>query len=167
MSKIDIVILLLLLFGGYKGYRRGFITEVVFLIASVIGIITAFHYSSDVGLWLNEKFEIRNEFLPFVGFLFVFLIVLILVSIIGRVLKTSIDKTLLGDFDSAFGAIIGSIKWAFLISVFLWIYHFLDFEISEKWTEGSWLFPYLEALAPFTAELVGTFFPAVRELFNT
>jgi len=167
LSKIDIVILLVLLFGGYKGYRSGFISEVIFLVASVIGIITAFHFGADVGLWISQKVDIDTTFLPFVGFLFIFLGVLILVSILGRIVKSSIDKTLLGDFDSAFGAMTGAIKWAFFISVFFWIFHFLDFQLSAEWTEDSWLLPYVEGLAPFMAKIVGTFFPAVRELFNT
>ncbi len=165
MSKVDVVLLLILLFGAYNGYRKGFISEVIFLIATVLGVLAAFHFSSDAGAWLNEKFNFNIEFLPFVGFFLVFIAVIILVSLLGKIVKTSVDKTVLGDFDNAFGAILGTIKWAFLISVFLWIANFLDLESSKNWAEESWLVPYIEGIAPFTAEMAGLVFPGLKDLF--
>ncbi|HMP99282.1 MAG TPA: CvpA family protein, partial [Cyclobacteriaceae bacterium] len=117
MSKIDLVFLAILAFGAYSGYRKGFIAEVFFLLATITGILTAFHFSGDAGAWLKESLGWEHEFIQFAGFLFVFIIVLVLVSFMGKVLRSSIEKTLLGDFDRAFGAFIGVFKWGFLISV--------------------------------------------------
>lgn len=166
MSKVDIVLIIALGFGAYSGYRRGFVGELLFLAAAILGILAGFHFSAQASVWLAEKTNMSKEFLPYLGFLMVFIIVVILVSLLGKFTKNIIDKTLLGSLDSAFGALIGLLKWSFFISVLLWIFDALDVEFSERWTEDSILLPYIESIAPFIAHMAGLVFPALRELFN-
>ena len=46
MSYIDIIILLFLLYGAYRGFSRGLIVEVATLAGLVLGVYMAVRYSS-------------------------------------------------------------------------------------------------------------------------
>ena len=78
----------------------------------------------------------------------------------------SIDKTFLGRIDQAAGAAIGVLKAVFLLSVSLWLFDALDFELPENWTSGSWILPRVESFAPQVALWLADYIPFFRDIFT-
>ena len=61
MSVFDVVIIGLLVFGAFKGYRKGFLLEAVAILSFVLAIIGGFrllHWGMSV---LDERFDINGE----------------------------------------------------------------------------------------------------------
>ncbi len=85
--------------------------------------------------------------LPYVAFGVVFLAVVVLMTLLGRMIKLSVDKSFLGRLDEFAGSLLGIIKTAFLLSVALWILESLNVHLIERWgNDKSWLYPWIAGL---------------------
>lgn len=166
MSKVDIVLLIMAVFGAWGGYREGFLMELISLIGIVLGIFLGFKLMGEVMLLLDDKFNIDQSTLPYISFIVIFLVVVLLVRLLGKLLKNSLDKSFLGTVDQALGAGLGMFRTLFMISVILWILDSLKLSPRQEWVEGSWLYPFTARLAPAMADWAGQFLPFFREIFR-
>lgn len=166
MSYIDIALALIILFGAFRGYREGFLMEVISFLAIILGILGAFKLLGSAMIMLGYNFHINKSVLPYVAFAVVFIIIVVLVYLLGRMIKESIDKSFLGRVDQAAGAFIGMVKVTFLASVLFWIIDSLSIHFPEQWTEDSWLYPFTARVAPKVTTWIGELIPAVSDIFN-
>ena len=167
MSKIDIALVIIFLIGAFSGYRKGFLSELFSLLGIILGILAGFKLMGAAMLMLDENYKVDEKILPYVAFGVVFIIVVIIVSLIGKLLKSSLEKTVLGNADQVAGSMLGILKAAFMASVILWITSSVELEIPEKWSEGSWLYPFTASLAPEITHWVAQVFPVFSDLFDS
>lgn len=166
MSLADIVLIVFLLIGAFSGYRKGFLSTLFSLLAIVLGILAGFKLMGNVMLMLESRFDINEKILPYVAFAVVFMVVIICVSLLGNLLKSSLEKTVLGSADQVAGAGLGILKTAFMISVLVWIISSLNIELPEHLTEDSWLYPKVQSFAPTVTSWVAGVFPVFSDLFG-
>lgn len=166
MSKVDIVICVILLIGAISGYRKGFLMELFFLIALVLGVFLGFRLMGMGVEYLSKEFNADTQVLPYISFAVIFVIVLVIVSLIGRVIKDSVDQTFLGKVDSIAGSFLGVVKHAFGISVIIWLIEVFNVAPPEAWKEGSVLYPMAAKVAPQLSEHFGEFLPFFKETFK-
>lgn len=166
MSKVDIVLALLVVLGAWSGYKEGFLMELISAAAIMLGVLGGFKLMGEGMIFLEEKFNADRSTLPYLSFAVIFIIIVVLVRLLGKLVKNSIDKTFLGKVDQAMGSILGAFKTLFLLSIVLWIADSLRFTPKEEWTNGSWLYPFTATLAPRTADWLGGFIPVFKEIFR-
>lgn len=166
MSKADIFLVIALAIGAFNGYREGFLMELFLLIAIVLGIFGGFKLMGEGMILLQDKFNADTKVLPYISFGIIFIVIVIGVTLIGRLLKHSIDKTFLGRMDQIMGLILGGFRTLFVISVLIWIADSLRFTFKSEWTDNSWLFPFTAKLAPTLAQWAGDFIPVFKEIFR-
>ncbi len=166
MNKADIVIAILLALGTFAGYRRGFLLELFFLLAIILGVFIGFKLMGEGVDYLAGKFNADKTMLPYISFAIIFLIVMVVVSLIGRIIKDSVDKTFLGRMDALAGAALGLVKFAFGISVMIWLIEAFEISLPEGWKEGSTLYPMAAKVAPTLSEYFGEFLPFFKETFK-
>jgi membrane protein required for colicin V production len=166
LSKVDIAILIFAAFGAWGGYKEGFLMEVISLFGIVLGILLGFKLMGEGMILLDEKFNIDKSTLPYISFIVIFLIVVLLVRLLGSLVKNSVDKTFLGPVDQVLGAGLGMLRTLFMISVMLWILDSLKLTPRQEWIEGSWLYPFTAHLAPTVADWAGQFIPFFKEIFR-
>ena len=138
----------------------------VSLIAIILGIFGGFKLMGEGMIFLQREFNADKSVLPYLSFLLIFVLIVVIVNILGKMVKASINKTILGTMDEAMGAILGVCKWLFMMSVILWILDSLQMTPSEEWTEGSILYPYTAMFATKLAEWVGLVLPFFKETFK-
>ena len=166
MSKADIVIGLILLLGGFLGYKRGFLLELFFLCALVLGVFIGFKLMGAGVNYLHKEFNADNTFLPYLSFAIIFILVVVLVTFLGRRIKNSVDKTFLGRVDALAGAILSILKYAFCLSVLIWLMSSLHYSLPGDWTNGSWLYPKIVGFAKQISGVFGSFLPFFKEMFK-
>lgn len=167
MSKIDIALVIILLIGAFGGYRKGFLSELFSLLGIILGVLAGFKLMGVAMLMLGDRYSIDDNVLPYVAFGIVFLMVVIIVSLLGKLLKSSLEKTVLGYVDQLAGAVLGIFKTAFMVSVVLWITSSVDMKIPQHWSEDSWLYPITASLAPTVTTWVAEVFPVFSDLFGS
>ncbi|MEN8247745.1 MAG: CvpA family protein [Bacteroidota bacterium] len=166
MSIIDIVILVPLIIGAIAGFRKGFIMEVVSLLALILAVIGAFHFLHWGITVLTENFQVSGKFLPFLAFVLIFVGIVIIVNTIGKLFKKIVDMVLLGGLDKIAGGLLGAIKWVFLLSVLIWMFQVFGLELPQHLRDGSFLYPFVVGIAPATVDLFGLIIPASSDLLD-
>ena len=48
MEIIDLIILIPLIYGGWKGFKKGFVMELFTILALLVGLYAAFHFSDKI-----------------------------------------------------------------------------------------------------------------------
>ncbi len=165
MSYIDIGLIVFMIFGAYSGYKEGFLMELVSMLAILLGILSGFKLMGSAMVLLDQKFNIDESVLPYIAFAVVFIIVVVLVTLLGRAIKASMDKSFLGRVDQSAGALLGFFKTAFMLSVVLWILHSLQVIFPEKWTQDAWLYPKVSSLAPIVTDWISEYLPVFEDVF--
>ncbi len=140
--------------------------EIIGILAFVLAIIGGFKLMEYGMTYLDDYFEDFDNLLPFISFLVIFLGILILINMLGKVVKKMIDLTLLGGVDNFAGAIIGIAKWAIGLSIVLWLTHHYGIELPGQ-NEDLVLYPFLTDLAPNVIESAGVILPFAEELFDS
>ena len=166
MSTLDIILLIFLAYGAFRGFRKGLVMEIVTILALIIGIIGAFKLLHQGMAFLDKHFEIGGTILPYVSFIIIFIIIVILINVLGKSVKKVLDMTLLGSFDNMVGAIIGMLKWAFAISVIIWLSNAVSLTFPDDWVSGSFLYPLIEPVAPITFDFLAYIFPFLKGLVD-
>jgi len=165
LSIADIAIILLLILGAYKGYRDGFLMELFSLLGIILGVLGGFKLMGMVLIYLSNEFNIDEKVLPYIAFAIVFIVIVVLVMLVGRALKASIDKTFLGKVDESMGGILGLFKTAFLLSVAIWLLQSFHYQFPEHWTADSKILPRVAKIAPAVTHWIGQFIPFFHDIF--
>lgn len=165
MSYLDIALILFMVVGAYTGYKEGFLVTLLSMVAILLGILGGFKLMGTAMVLLDQKFNIDETVLPYVAFGVVFILVVVLVTLLGRAMRASIDKTFLGKIDESAGAVLGFFKTAFMLSVVLWIIHSLHIGFPDTWTENAWVYPRLATLAPTVTEWISNYLPVFEDVF--
>ena len=167
MRTLDLILLIPLLIGAYTGYKRGLIMELVGIIALIIAVLGAFKLLHTGIEFLSKYIPEYSNFIPFIAFIGIFIGILILVNMLGHATKKFLDLTILGVFDNFAGAIIGIFKWAFLVSIVLWLSLQVNLVVPNALTEKSILYPHIVGLAPKVGEYISAIFPFASDLFES
>jgi len=165
MSAMDIALALFILLGAYHGYKAGFLLELVSLFAVVLGVLIGFRLMGWAMVLLEDKLNVDEKVLPYVAFAVVFLLIVIVVNLLGKLIKASVDKSFLGSIDQAAGGLLGLLRTAFMLSIALWIVDSLKFKFLSHWTEDSWLYPMVASFAPKITNWISELLPVFGDLF--
>ncbi len=167
MSTADVIILVILVLGAYGGYRKGLILELIAIVAFFLAIFGGFKLLH-VGMeYVSRVYDGFGSLLPFVAFLVLFVLILVVVNVAGNVLKRIIDWTPLGVVDNFAGAIVGVLKWSLLLSIFLWVMTSLDINLPDYLTNNSKILPLVTGFAGQVSHFISTVFPSFENFIQT
>ncbi|MFM8347364.1 MAG: CvpA family protein, partial [Bacteroidota bacterium] len=144
MSKADIALVILLLLGAWSGYRKGFLMALFSLAAILLGAWGAYQLMDAGQAYLSKELGVTGNYVPYVAFLVIFLIILIGVKLAGSIVRSAIEGTTVGEIDQWMGAGLGLIRYTLVISFLLVALNRLDLGLPERWTSGSVVFPVVE-----------------------
>ena len=141
--------------------------EIVSILAFILAVIGAFKLLQ-VGMeFIQENFQLSGKLLPYLTFIIIFIAIIILTNLVGKSVKKMLDMTLLGSFDNLAGAIVGLFKWAFGISVLIWIFNYFQINPIVKYSEDSIVYPLVVSFAPTVVEYISAVLPFAKDLFSS
>ena len=151
MNYLDIAIAIILLLFGLKGLRKGLIIEVVTLLAFVVGIYGAMHFSDFTAAHLVEYIEVNPKYLNTIAFVLTFILLVVVVNLIGRAVSKLVKALNLGFLDKLGGFVFGAAKGVLLCSVLLMVLNNLQLLglVKEEAKQESYLYPYVEQTVPY------------------
>ena len=161
---LDLIFLVLLIVGTYSGYKRGFILEVLGIIAIFAGLYGALKLLRFALELVIGYLPGYSSIVPFVIFIILFVLIIIAINILGKVLKKFIDATVFGSFDNVAGAIAGFFLWSFLISLILWMLRQTSITLPQEQIQKSHIYPYIVNIAPAVGGYVSSLFPFINSL---
>ena len=150
-SYIDIIILVPLLWGAYKGIKKGLIIEAASLAALLIGVYGASIFSSLTKGILTNTFNFHSEYMSIISFGITFILIVFVVHLIAKAIDRLVSAVSLGFFNRIAGLIFGVAKFAFFISIIIAIFNKFDKDsktIKPELKEKSFLYEPISSLAP-------------------
>jgi len=130
MSIIDIVLIGIFIFAGFRGYQKGFVSQLASLVGLLLGIWGAIKFSDYTANLLAEHLHITTQYLPLIAFAITFGIIVIAVHFLGSLVEGLFEMAFLGFANSVLGVVFGVLKTAFILSVFLVIIEKADTKIN-------------------------------------
>ena len=151
MNTFDIILAALLLFGVVRGFLKGFFVEVTSLVALALGLYGAIHFSYVAADFLKDKVDWVEKYIQITAFAITFLVIVILISLSGKLLTKIADTASLGLMNKVFGAAFGLAKIGLILSVVLIVFNKLNRTIpfvSEQTFGSSVLYKPVKNFAP-------------------
>ena len=163
MTVFYIVFASFLIIGFISGFRNCLFSEIASLVAVLLGIFVAIHFSYYAEDFLRESILGWNSKTnKIVGYIITFLGVVMLVIFTGKILTKMADITALGLINKVLGGFFGFLKIALIFSI---IFVFMDKInakipfLTEKVKEESIFFGPIKIIAP-------NIFPSIIEQPN-
>jgi len=137
MNWLDIILLVILILTAIVGIFKGLVKQVIGLIAVILGLILAsLYYEGAAGIF--ETF-INNVLLcNFLGFLLIFVVVLIAGAVIGHLI-TKVMKGPLALANRLFGGVFGAVKGVLICGIL--VFALFSFQVAKPALETSVLAP--------------------------
>jgi membrane protein required for colicin V production len=162
---IDVAFCILMVLAIFKGLRKGLVLGIFSLFAFMIGLAAALKLSAVVAAYLDEKAAGITKFLPLLSFMLVFIAVVLLAGLVGRIIKKTIRFAMLGWLDSLGGIVLFAFIYSIIFSVFLFFAVKL-YLIKSTTIESSIIYPYISQLGPKVIDNIGKIVPIFRDMFT-
>lgn len=162
---IDILLLCIIALGAFRGFFRGLIVALFALLAYIVGLAAAMKFSHVAAEWLAPMMHGGTRWMPLLGFLLVFLGVVLLVRWSGMLLQKVVEGMMMG-WANRLGGML------FYIFLYVTIYSVLLFYLVKMHLIGpdtlqhSATYPYLSPIAPKIIGALGWLLPWFRDIFE-
>lgn len=148
---LNLIIAILLVWGAIQGFRQGFIKQLCTLVALILGLWAACHFSAQFIPYLSDWLSITDKWLSIVAFICVFVVVVLLVHLVGYLLEHFFKLIALGFLNRILGLFFGVLKYALFISVLICIFDAINHTfnlVSPDVMEQSSLYQIVGSVAP-------------------
>lgn len=143
MNYLDIFIVLLIIWGVWKGFKKGLVIELFTLFALFLGLYAGIHFSDFVAEKMLPEENQHESYVPVVAFAITFLAVGAMVYFGGKAFEKVIKIAQLSFLNKALGAIFGVLKMFLFMGAGILILESMDLKsdfIPEETKEGSLLY---------------------------
>jgi membrane protein required for colicin V production len=151
MTVIDIVLGALLLFGLIRGLSKGLFVEVASLLALIVGVYGAIHFSHFATEFLESRVDWSEKYINIVSFTITFIIIVFTISLAGKALTKLADFAALGALNKLLGGVFGFLKIGLILSVILMVFSTMNKTIpfvDDDDIEESVLYEHVRSFAP-------------------
>ena len=153
MNGFDIVFILVLIAGAWKGWSNGLLKEVLGLIGVFVGLYVARLLYEQVGFQLAPHIGTTPAVANIIAFILIWVGVPILLSVLGTLLTKVLELMGINAVNSFGGAIISLIKYGLLLGVLCNVLSITHL-VTEEAQQNSILFNPLRQTVSLVFDLV-------------
>ena len=173
MAILDIILLLLLIPGIYNGLSKGFVRQIIGLVAIILSIWAGFHFHTQLSELLQPHLTLQPGVLDIVSFCMIFLVVLMAASLVGLIVTKVVGMASLGWCNRLIGVIFGILNSALVLGLLIllveWLNGLLHFYTPES-VAGCSVFQALKSFSltifPFLKNIVTQGLDSVGGMIN-
>lgn len=153
MNYLDIIFVLLLVWGGWMGFKSGFIIQLFTTLALFLGLYAGVYFSNFAAKIITEDFGSTSEYVPVIAFTLTFLAVGAMVYFAGKAIEKVVKVVRLSPINKIAGLALGVLKMCFYIGGFIIITESYDERndvIDDDTKSGSLMFYPIKAITTGT-----------------
>ncbi len=150
MPVIDIILGALIIYGIIKGFFKGLFVEVASLLALMLGVYGAVHFSNYAAEFLSNYVDWSGKKINISSFIITFVVIVLAISLAGKALTKLANFAALGIINKLLGALFGGLKIALILSVLLLVFDRFNNTLSlvSEELEDSILYKPVASIAP-------------------
>ena len=126
MNYIDFILIVIIIWGAFNGFKKGLINE----LASIISLVLAIFFANNYYLFLNKKlynlFESESDFISILSVIIIFFLTILIVKIIAKFLTKIIKFVFLGLVNKIIGSLFGILKSFLVLAILIFIFSKLN-----------------------------------------
>ncbi len=161
---IDIIYILIFILAIFKGISKGLVLGVFSFLAIIIGLAAALKLSVVVANYLQGSVVTATKWLPLISFILVLIMVILVVGIVARLIKKTLQFAMLGWLDSLGGMALYIILYTIIFSIFLFYISKLML-IQPEVMSTSKTYPYIAPWGPKVIDNLGKILPVFKNMF--
>lgn len=119
MNTIDIILLLFLIPALISGIKKGLISQIISLIAIVLGVWLSYRFAGPVGEWVESWLAASPAGIRIVTFLIIFIAVGIGLMLLGKLLEGVLKLAMLGWLNRFLGVAFAIFKYLIVAGVMI------------------------------------------------
>ena len=162
---IDILALVLVVLAVFKGLSKGLIVALFSFLAFIVGLAAALKLSTAMAQYIGANVEVSQRWLPFIAFIIVFIIVVLLVRLGAKLLQGAIQMAMLGWLNRIGGVLLYILIYYFIYSVLLFYATQLHL-IKADTIKASATYSFIAPFGPKVMEILGSVFPLFKHMFE-
>ena len=144
--------------------RKGLIVALFSIFAFIAGLAAALKLSTVVASRLSTEVSPAFKWLPMLSFLLVFILVVFLINLGGRIIQKAVETILLGWINRVGGMILYVALYTFIFSIILFFASQAHL-ISGNTIASSFFYPYVQPLGPRVINAIGELIPYFKNMF--
>ncbi len=165
MNFFDIIALIILGYGAYKGYKNGVIIEVASLLGLVVGFWAGMRLAFIFANYYRDTFQVPENWIPALAFFTAFALGLGAVFLAAKAATTLLKTVQLNLPNRLAGAAFGILKWGFLFGSLLSIVGTSQF-LGNDVKESSKVYPVLNTYCSVVQGYSIGLLPAAHNVFD-
>lgn len=155
MTSFDYAFLGLLLVSAAVGAWRGFVMEIISIVAWVAAFVAGWAYAGRAGLLLSDVIE-QQMWQPVAGFVLIFIAVLLIASLVRFFVRKLLKAAGVTSLDRCFGVVFGLARGVLIALVLVLAGGLLDLSKEPWWEKAKFAPPLETAVLALTPWLPGT-----------
>lgn len=163
---LDILTGTILIIALLKGYKNGFIRALISFFSLFIGLILAFQFAGWVASQLKEHTKIASHWLPFIAFLIILILVLIVLKWTASLLQQTAEWLMLGWLNKLLGIFLYGFIYFTMLSAMVYFLQILGVIEVEKMKE-TYSYPWLQKWWPYCLEKMAIWLPSIKSTLST
>lgn len=161
---IDVVAVILSIWAIYKGFTKGLVVGIFSFLSFMIGLAAAIKLSAVAADFIGRSTNIPEKWLPFLAFLSVFTLIVLLVRLGAKAIEGMLKLAMLGWANRLGGITFYLFLHLFIFSILLFYLQRLQV-IKPPVFEASVFYSYIQPIAPALMNFVGTVIPLFKNMF--
>ena len=117
VAWLDIAVALPLLYAAWRGFQRGFLTQVAIFLGLGMGLLAGYHGSARIAEELRESWQLTGAWVGKLAFFLAFVGVLLLVRILAKVVEKGAKLALLNWVNRLLGVVFSTLSGVLLMGV--------------------------------------------------
>ncbi len=162
MNILDLIILIPIGWGMYKGFSKGVVHELAQVAALVLGVLAGLYLSDWIGSGIASLLNTDEQQTQLIAFLIAFLGTLALVFLVSSRVENAVKSVHLGLINRLLGGVFASIKFILIISIIINFINSADphgLFLKQETRNGSLLYGPTGRIAPAVLPKVMSIMP--------
>ncbi len=165
VSTIDLVIFLLLLWGGYKGFLKGFLVELVLTVLFVVSVLAVFKLIQTGYSTGSERFGAFSKAAPFFTLLILYALISLGISLLGKIMKGMMPVVFEG-FDKILGMLLGIFKYCLSFGILFKLLVAVGVFNQAEISKSTIFYPIIMSMFQKMLDIATILAPFIGEMVN-
>lgn len=139
MAILDIILLICFIPGIVSGISKGFVKQVVDLVAILVAAWSAFHFSTPLGEWLSQYISLEDNVLKIISFVLIAVVAALLLNLVAKLITNAMKALSLGFINRLLGLVFAILKVALILGILILVFetlngtfHFVDESFADN-----------------------------------
>jgi len=161
---IDILLAFFILWGAYKGWQKGFIVELISTMVFIFGVLLIFFAVTQLFMATDKAVGEAPKLAKFASYFLLYMVSSLALNKMSRILQFKIDYSVFDSFDNFLAMLLGGIKYAIFLSIFLGLLNAAGLRLGDSITSDTKIYPLLLDFQVWLVKIGAILAPTIGEM---